>query len=208
MTYGYLRVSTLEQDNEKFKSQILSYSNEKKLGNVEFVEEKISGTKDWHNRELGKLIHRAKANDVIIVPELSRLARSIPQIYEIIAVCQEKEVWLHIIKQNMIINGKNDMTTKIMISTFSLIAELERDFISIRTQEALAKKKADGVKLGRPRGTGKSKLDKYGSQIKEWRMLGLSYAKIAKNLVEMTGLEKVNPQSVKNWVEKHTSPKK
>jgi DNA invertase Pin-like site-specific DNA recombinase len=208
MTYGYLRVSTLEQDNEKFKGQILSYSNEKKLGNVEFVEEKISGTKDWHNRELGKLIHRAEANDVIIVPELSRLARSVPQIYEIIAVCQEKEVWLHIIKQNMIINGKNDMTTKIMISTFSLIAELERDFISIRTQEALAKKKADGVKLGRPRGAGKSKLDKYGSQIKEWRRLGLSHAKIAKNLVEMTGLEKVNPQSVKNWLDKQPEKEK
>lgn len=202
MTYGYLRVSTLEQDNEKFKNQILSYSNKKKLGNVEFIEEKVSGTKDWHTRELGKLIGRAAANDVIIVPELSRLARSISQIYEIIAVCQEKEVWLHIIKQNMIINGKNDMTTKIMISTFSLIAELERDFISIRTQEALAKKKADGVKLGRPRGIGKSKLDKYGNQIMEWRKLGLSYAKIAHNLLEMTGLENVNPQSVKNWLEK------
>lgn len=208
MTYGYLRVSTLEQDNEKFKNQILSYSNEKKLGNVEFIEEKVSGTKDWHTRELGKLIGRAAANDVIIVPELSRLARSISQIYEIIAVCQEKEVWLHIIKQNMIINGKNDMTTKIMISTFSLIAELERDFISIRTQEALAKKKADGVKLGRPRGIGKSKLDKYGNQIKEWRRLGLSHAKIAKNLVEMTGLEKVNPQSVKNWLEKQSANSK
>jgi len=201
MTYGYLRVSTLEQDNEKFKNQILSYSNEKKLGNVEFIEEKVSGTKDWHTRELGKLIGRAAANDVIIVPELSRLARSISQIYEIIAVCQEKEVWLHIIKQNMIINGKNDMTTKIMISTFSLIAELERDFISIRTQEALAKKKADGVKLGRPRGTGKSKLDKYKEEIWGLRALGLSYAKIGKKYG-------ANPQSVKNWLENHPAPSK
>lgn len=201
MTYGYLRVSTLEQDNEKFKNQILSYSNEKKLGNVEFIEEKVSGTKDWHTRELGKLIGRATANDVIIVPELSRLARSISQIYEIIAVCQEKEVWLHIIKQNMIINGKNDMTTKIMISTFSLIAELERDFISIRTQEALAKKKADGVKLGRPRGTGKSKLDKYKEEIWGLRALGLSYAKIGKKYG-------ANPQSVKNWLENHPAHQK
>lgn len=201
MTYGYLRVSTLEQDNEKFKNQILSYSNEKKLGNVEFIEEKVSGTKDWHTRELGKLIGRAVANDVIIVPELSRLARSISQIYEIIAVCQEKEVWLHIIKQNMIINGKNDMTTKIMISTFSLIAELERDFISIRTQEALAKKKADGVKLGRPRGVGKSKLDSHGEEIWGLRALGLSYAKIGKKYG-------ANPQSVKNWLENHPAPKK
>jgi putative DNA-invertase from lambdoid prophage Rac len=203
MTYGYLRVSTIEQDNEKFKNEILRYGNEKSLGKIEFVEEKISGTKDWKKRELGKLIEKAETNDTIIVPELSRLARSVPQIYEIISECQKKEVWLHIIKQNMIINGKNDMTTKIMISTFSLIAELERDFVSIRTKEALAKKKADGVKLGRPKGTGKSKLDKYGEQIKEWRKLGLSFPKIANNLVKMTDLVKVNPQSVANWLEKH-----
>jgi DNA invertase Pin-like site-specific DNA recombinase len=201
MTYGYLRVSTLKQDNEKFKHQILSYSNEKKLGNVEFIEEKVFGNKDWHSWELGKLIGRATANDVIIVPKLSRLARSISQIYEIIAVCQEKEVWLHIIKQNMIINGKNDMTTKIMISTFSLIAELERDFISIRTQEALAKKKADGVKLGRPRGVGKSKLDSHSEEIWGLRALGLSYAKIGKKYG-------ANPQSVKNWLENHPAPSK
>ena len=69
MTYGYLRVSTIDQDNEKFKNKILQYSNEKKLGNVEFIEEKISGTKDWHNRELGKLLlEKAQINDVIIVP--------------------------------------------------------------------------------------------------------------------------------------------
>ncbi len=201
--YGYLRVSTLEQDNEKFKNQILSYSNDKKFGNVEFVDEKISGTKDWHSRELGKLIERTEANDVIIVPELSRLARSISQIYEIIATCQKKEVWLHIIKQNLVINGKNDMTTKIMISTFSLISELERDFISIRTKEALTKKKADGVKLGRPRGTGKSKLDKYGDLIKEWKEDKDSYPQIAWKLIKYTELEKVNPQSIKNWLDKH-----
>lgn len=203
MTYGYLRVSTIDQDNEKFKNEILRYGNQKELGKIEFVEEKISGTKDWKKRELGKLIKKANPKDTIIIPELSRLARSVPQIYEIIAACQQKEVWLHIIKQNMIINGKNDMTTKIMISTFSLIAELERDFVSLRTKEALAKKRQDGVKLGRPRGIGKSKLDNYGDQIKEWRKLGLSHAKIAKNLVEITELKRVNPQSVANWLAKH-----
>ena len=201
-TYGYLRVSTIDQDNEKFKNNIYRYANEKELGTVVFVEEKVSGTKDWKKRALGTLIENAKVNDVIIVPELSRLARSIPQIYEIISICREKSIWLHIIKQNIILNGKDDITTKIMVSTFSLVAELERDFISLRTKEALAVKKAQGVILGRPKGKGKSKLDKYADQIKEYRELGLSYNKIATNLVKMTDLENVNSQSVANWVGK------
>ena len=202
MTYGYLRVSTIDQDNEKFKNDILRYANDKKLGTVEFIDEKVSGTKDWKKRALGILIENAKANDVIIVPELSRLARSIPQIYEIISICREKSIWLHIIKQNIILNGKADITTKIMVSTFSLVAELERDFISLRTKEALAVKKAQGVILGRPKGKGKSKLDKYADQINEYRELGLSYNKIATNLVKMTDLENVNSQSVANWISK------
>lgn len=201
--YGYLRVSTVDQDNDKFKNDILSYANDKKLGHVLFVEEKVSGIKNWKERALGKLINQALENDIIIVPELSRLARSIPQIYEIIATCQEGNIWLHIIKQNIIINGSNDITTKIMVSTFSLIAELERDFISLRTKEALAQKKKDGVKLGRPKGLGKSKLDAYADKIKGYRELGLSYAKIANNLEKKTALKKVNPQSVANWFNKH-----
>jgi DNA invertase Pin-like site-specific DNA recombinase len=201
--YGYLRVSTVDQDNDKFKNDILSYANDKKLGHVLFVEEKVSGIKNWKERALGKLINQAIENDIIIVPELSRLARSIPQIYEIIATCQEGNIWLHIIKQNIIINGSNDITTKIMVSTFSLIAELERDFISLRTKEALAQKKKDGVKLGRPKGIGKSKLDAYADKIKGSRELGLSYAKIANNLEKKTALKKVNPQSVANWFNKH-----
>jgi len=201
--YGYLRVSTVDQDNDKFKNDILSYANDKKLGHVQFVEEKVSGIKNWKERALGKLINQALENDIIIVPELSRLARSIPQIYEIIATCQEGNIWLHIIKQNIIINGSNDITTKIMVSTFSLIAELERDFISLRTKEALAQKKKDGVKLGRPKGPGKSKLDAYADKIKGYRELGLSYAKIANNLEKKTALKKVNPQSVANWFNKH-----
>ncbi|NQT60124.1 MAG: recombinase family protein [Bacteroidetes bacterium] len=201
--YGYLRVSTVDQDNDKFKNDILSYANDKKLGHIQFVEEKVSGIKNWKERALGKLINQALENDIIIVPELSRLARSIPQIYEIIATCQEGNIWLHIIKQNIIINGSNDITTKIMVSTFSLIAELERDFISLRTKEALAQKKKDGVKLGRPKGLGKSKLDAYADKIKGYRELGLSYAKIANNLEKKTALKKVNPQSVANWFNKH-----
>ncbi len=192
-TYAYLRVSTTDQDNKKFRNDILSYANDKELGTVTFIEEKISGTKDWKKRELGKLIEKAEVNDTIIVPELSRLARSVPQIYEIISACQQKEVWLHIIKQNMIINGKNDMTTKIMISTFSLIAELEKDFISIRTKEALAAKMKAGLKLGRPVGSKSSKLDAHKDEILGLLEMGVTKKKIAEKY-------DITPQGLYRWM--------
>lgn len=196
-TYGYLRVSTLEQDNEKFKDAILRYVHEKQLGQVKFIDEKVSGTKKLQERELGKLVDEVESGDIIIVNELSRISRSITGIYQFIQICQEKGVDVHALKQNMIIKADNDLTTKIMLNTFSLISEIERDFISIRTKEALAARKASGVKLGRKKGViGKSKLDKYKEEIWGLRALGLSYAKIGKKYG-------ANAQTVKNWIDKH-----
>lgn len=179
MTYGYLRVSTIDQDNEKFRHDILEYANGKELGSVEFVSEKVSGVKTWRKRELGALLERCEASDKIVVPELSRLARSISQVHEIINFCIEKHIGLHIIKQNIVINGKMDITTKVLVSTFAMVAELERDFISIRTREALQAKKAAGVQLGRPKGPGKSKLDEYAAEIREGLRLGIPKTKLA-----------------------------
>ena len=83
--FSYLRVSTIEQNNEKFKNEILKYSNDNELGTVYFIEEKISGTKNWKNRELGNLIfNMCEGGELIICSELSRISRSISQIYEII----------------------------------------------------------------------------------------------------------------------------
>ena len=114
--YAYLRVSTLDQDNDKFKLDLLEYANSKTLGQIEFVEEKITGTKHWRQRKLGELLSQLVSGDILLVPELSRLARSIAQIYEIINECIEKGITIHILKQNMVIgNGKMDMTTKVML---------------------------------------------------------------------------------------------
>ncbi len=196
-TYGYLRVSTIEQDNDKFRDEVLRYSNKEELGNVRFIEEKVSGTKDWRNRRLGELVSSCVKGDSIIVPELSRLARSISQIYDIISVCQDKGITLHILKQNLVIKDRNDMNTKIMVSTFALTAELERDFIAIRTKEALAVKKSQGIKLGRPCGTGKSRLDGFAEEIHALKKCGVPVSKIA-------GKYGVNRLTLSNWLEKHT----
>ena len=179
MVYSYLRVSTIDQDVEKFRHAVLEYANGKDMGAVEFVEEKVSGKKAWQKRELGQLLDKCNPGDKVVVPELSRLARSIMQTYEIIEHCQAREIGLHIIKQNIVINGTLDMQTKVMISVFAMVGELERDFISLRTKEALAEKKRQGVKLGRPPGIGKSRLDPHRSEIQELLDMFVPKTKIA-----------------------------
>ena len=163
-TYSYLRVSTTDQDTDKNKLEILKFANIKKLGNVEFIEEQISGKANYKNRQLGALLEKMKKEDVLIVPELSRIARSITQIFEVIEITKQKGVVLYSLKENF--SNKDDSITSTVATTiFALVAQIERDLISLRTKEALVAKKAMGVKLGRPKGKGKSKLDEHKEDI-------------------------------------------
>ena len=191
---AYLRVSTTEQDNQKFQNEILHYANEHDLGKVSFVEEKISGTKNWRERKLYGILNDLYEGDNLIVPEMSRLARSITQIYEIIDVCQSKGIAIHCLKQRLILgNGQNDLATKVMISTFALAAEIERDLISMRTKEALKAKAEAGVKLGRPQGKGKSKLDPHREEIVALLKNGSTQRWVARHYG-------VTPMTVHNWL--------
>ena len=163
-TFCYLRVSTLTQDTEKNKTDILKFANSKKLGNVEFVEENITGKKDYKKRKLGSLLNKMQKGDILIVPELSRLARSIVQILEIIEITKQKGIILYSLKENFS-NSSNDIASTVASTIFALIAQVERELTSLRTREALAVKKTMGIKLGRPKGRGKSKLDNYKEDI-------------------------------------------
>lgn len=163
-TFAYLRVSTFEQNTDKNKLDILKFANDKKLGNVEFIEEQISGRSNFKDRKLGKLLDIMKKGDILIVPELSRLARSVSQILEVIDITKQKEIKLYAIKENFS-NGEQSITATVTSTIFALVAQIERDLISLRTKEALQAKKATGTKLGRPKGRGKSKLDKDREEI-------------------------------------------
>jgi len=162
-TIGYLRVSTAEQDLEKNKADIALLANDKKLGRVEWVEEKISGVKDWKKRKLGEAFGTLKKGDAVIVSELSRLGRSTLQILEIMQLAKEKGVAVHAVKGGWSLNGT--MESKIVLTMLAMISEIERDLISERTKEGLRARKAAGVKLGRPKGPGKSKLDQHKEEI-------------------------------------------
>jgi len=178
--YAYIRVSTDNQETENQRYEVLKYANEKKLGNVEIVEETISGKKSWKKRQLGNLVDTLQKGDILIVTELSRLGRSMLEIMELLSILLRAGVELHVVKSNQIL--KDDLQSKVFAMAFSIAAEIERELISQRTREALQRRKAEGKPLGRPKGSYSSKLDKYREQIEELRAKGVSIASIAKIL--------------------------
>lgn len=193
-TVGYLRVSTDDQDLEKNKADILALANDKKLGHVTWEEEKVSGVKDWRKRRLGEVINSLMAGDSLIVAELSRLGRSTLSILEIMKVAKEKEINVYAVKGGWSLNGS--MESKIVLNMLAMFAEIERDLISQRTKEALKARKAAGVKLGRPKGPGKSKLDKYRPEIEALLKNGATKTYIAKRYGCTTS-------TLHNWLEKN-----
>ncbi|MGD9807762.1 MAG: recombinase family protein [Deferribacterales bacterium] len=176
--YAYIRVSTDKQDAKNQTYTVSSYVSDNGIGAVQYVEETVSGKKSWKQRKLADVIERLEAGDKLVVTEMSRLGRSMLEVFEIFSICISKDVEVHIVKSNHVL--KNDINSKVLTFAFSLASELERELISSRTKEALARKKAEGVKLGRPKGSQSSKLD---SKIDEIRILhnkGVNTTSIAK----------------------------
>lgn len=179
--FAYLRVSTDAQDVNNQRHGVSRYCADKRLLAPVFVEDTASGKTDWRTRPLGQIIDRSQPGDVVVVSEVSRLARNTLQVLEIGRACIAKGVHLHVAKNGIVFD--DSMQSKIVATVLGLVAEIERDFISSRTKEALAKRKADGVKLGRPVGkSNKLMLDKHASKIDEYLKSGISKRTIAKLL--------------------------
>ena len=177
-TIGYLRVSTVDQDLEKNKMEILKLAHDKDLGKVKFVEEKVSGKISWHKRKISTIISELKKGDHIIISELSRLGRSMLECMEILSIALEKGINVYAIKGDWKLDGS--LQSKIIAMAFSMAAEIERDLISQRTKEALRARKAAGKPLGRPKGIGKSKLDEFRPEIEALLNNGSTKRYIAK----------------------------
>jgi DNA invertase Pin-like site-specific DNA recombinase len=132
---AYLRVSTLEQNNSKNKTDILSLANEKGLEKVEFVEDKISEKVSWKERKIFTVLNQLGKGDVLLISEFSRLERSMLEIMEIILFAIDKEIKMYTVKGNYQLD--DTIQSKIMAMVFAVAAEIERDLISQRTKEAL-----------------------------------------------------------------------
>ena len=198
-TIGYLRVSTGEQELEKNKSDILRLANHLNLGKVNFVEEIVSGKVSWKKRKIAEIIEAFSTGDTLIVSELSRLGRSMLECMEILSLAVEKGVRVYAVKGNWSLDSS--IQSKIVAMAFSMAAEIERDLISQRTKEALRYKKEQGIKLGRPPGPGKSKLDQYRLEIEALLNNGSTQKFIA-------GRYGTTEANLHNWLKKNSLQRK
>lgn len=162
MNYGYIRVSSDKQTVENQRFEIENFAKANNLRIDGWIEETISGTKNYDKRKLGALLKKVKKNDLIICAELSRLGRNLFMIMEILNLCMTKECKVWTIKDGYRLG--EDIQSKVLAFAFGLSAEIERNLISQRTKEALARKKAEGVVLGRPVGSKSSHVKLSGQE--------------------------------------------
>jgi putative DNA-invertase from lambdoid prophage Rac len=174
--YCYLRVSTEKQDLEGNKGEILLKVNQLQLNsqNIVWIEETISGMKNWKTRELGKI--EFKKGDIFITSELSRVGRTMIQIMGFISAMMEKEVKLYFTKSKFEID--NSINSQVLVFAYSLCSQIERELISTRTKDALNNKKKNGDILGRPKN--KMILDNKADEIKKALDDGVKIKSIAK----------------------------
>ena len=184
MVYGYIRVSSDKQtvENQRFELQRFCDTNRIEIDG--WIEETISGTKNYKKRELGTLLSEVDENDLIICTELSRLGRNLFMIMEILNLCMSRGCRVWTVKDGYRLG--DDIQSKVLAFAFGLSAEIERNLISQRTIEALARRRHEGLTLGRPRGR-LSKQEKYQlytshTQIVEWMRQGMPRIKIAQKL--------------------------
>lgn len=174
--YCYLRVSTGKQDLQSNKAELLLKVNELNLNsqNITWVEETISGMKNWKGRELGKI--QFKKGDIFIATEPSRVGRTMIQIMGFISDLLQNEVKIYFTKSKFDVD--NSIKSQTMIFAYSICSQMERELISTRTKDALNAKKKQGVILGRPKD--KMLLDCKADEIKKLLDDGVKILYIAK----------------------------
>ncbi len=177
MVYGYIRVSTDKQtvDNQRFEIERFCLRNSLTIDH--WIEETISGTKLPEKRLLGSLLAEAKIGDLIVCSELSRLGRNMFMIMSILNHLMINGVKIWTIKDNYRLG--DDIQAKVLAFAFGLSAEIERNLISQRTKEALARKRSEGVRLGRPPGRKSDRLKLSGHEAEILSLTGENVSKSA-----------------------------
>ncbi len=174
----------------------MDYCNSRNITPLKFLEDTASGKTPWRERIIGSIFEKSVQGDNLIVSEVPRLGRSTLQVLEILETAAQKGISVHIAKDGMIMDGS--MQATITATILGLAAQIEREFISIRTKEALCKCKNDGIKLGRPKGQSELlKLDAFRDDIAEYLKKGINKRAIAK-LIECS------PSTLYQWLKRRS----
>ena len=199
--YGYIRVSTVDQNLESQKNLISRFCMDHKLVIDKWIALEMSSRKTIKQRRIEELLNKLNPKDIVISSELSRLGRSMKETLNIIeSITGEKQARLILIKQNLDLNpdDRNNMTNKVLITIFSMLADLERDFISERTKEGLKARKDKGIPLGKPKGVIQASMyDKDKDKIFHLDKLGVPL-----NTIIKTHLGYGKYLSLKNYIQK------
>ena len=152
MIYGYLRVSSDEQDVNSQKQGVVKFSEEHNMTIDKFItDEGVSGGKNPDKRNLGPLLKLINEGDVIICSEISRLGRDLYMVMDILHFCMERKAIIYTVKDKFVLG--NDIQSKVLAFAFGLSAEIERQMIRQRTKEGLRLRVKMGVLVGRPCGS-------------------------------------------------------
>ena len=198
--FAYLRVSTNSQDAENQKLGVLDYCNSKNLVPLKIVSDEVSTQIGWNDRKIAEILNEALPGDTLIVSEISRLARSTLQVLEILELAAKKRVSVHIVKNGLVMDGSIQAT--ITATILGLAAQIEREFISMRTKEALTRRKESGLPMGRPKGRApKVMLDPHREMIQSYLKKGVNKRSIAK-IIECS------PTTLYSWIEREKEQRK
>ena len=190
--YGYIRVSTVEQDTARQRADILEAANASGFQVGKWVEEKVSGVAK--ERTVHSLIDKLEEGDVVAVTELSRIGRSLREINDMVSQCRNRHASIWTVNNGQHLGASMDVAAEALLFALGIGAQIERDLIIERTKSGLRAARAKGVRLGRIPGT--SKLDEKADEIQK-----LLAAKVAKAAVaRVLGVSRT---TVVQWVKRH-----
>ncbi|MCL2331552.1 MAG: master DNA invertase Mpi family serine-type recombinase [Proteobacteria bacterium] len=180
--YGYIRVSTDKQTTENQRYEIIRFAAAQGITINKWIDETISATKPLGKRKLGALLSKLGKGDIIVASEISRLGRNLMQVMTILHHCMNIGARVWTVKDKYRLG--DDIQSKVLAFAFGLSAEIERNLISQRTREALARIIAQGKSVGRPKGQKNCKLKLTAQTVSVQKMLakGKSKSAIARRL--------------------------